>query len=97
MFVCPVLKISQVKMKRRHRASHLGRDALWHNGHQATTQLGRFTLCGTKAAQLHNSVDLLCGTTAAEPNNPVSLNDACTRSRTHFPKTVTNHAENVKA
>ena len=26
MFVCPVPKISQVKMKRRRRASHLGRD-----------------------------------------------------------------------
>ena len=51
MFVCPVPKISQVKMKRRRRASHLGRD----------------TLCGTTAAELlHYSVDLLCGTTAAE-------------------------------
>ena len=29
MFVCPVLKISQVKMKRRRRASHRGRDTLW--------------------------------------------------------------------
>ena len=33
---------------------------------RATTQLGRFPLCGTTAAELHNSVDLLCGTTAAE-------------------------------
>ena len=55
---------------------------------QTTTQLGRFTLfgttaaelhnsedllCGTTAAELHNSVDLLCGTTAAELNNPVPL------------------------
>ena len=58
MFVCPVAKISQVMMKRRRRASHLGRFTfwhncrraaqlrgftLWHNGRQAT-QLGRFTL-----------------------------------------------------
>ena len=28
MFVCPVPKISQVKMKRRRRASHLGRKIL---------------------------------------------------------------------
>ena len=41
-------------MKRRRRASHLGRFALWHNGRRAT-QLCRF-----------NSVDLLCGTTAAK-------------------------------
>ena len=55
-------------------------------------------LCGTTVAeQLHNSVDLLCGATAAELNNPLSLNDAYTRSSTHFPKTVTNHAENMKA
>ena len=40
---------------------------------RATTELGRFTLCGTTAAELHNSVDLLCGTTAAELNNPVPL------------------------
>ena len=61
MFVCPVPKISQVKMKRRHQASHLGRDTLWHNGRWATTQLGRFTLCGTTVAKLpHNSVNLLC-------------------------------------
>ena len=40
---------------------------------RATTQLGRFPLCGTTAAELHNSVDLLCGTTAAELNNPVPL------------------------
>ena len=51
----------------------LGKFILWHNGRRATTQLGRFTLCGTTAAELHNSVDLLCGTTAAELNNPVQL------------------------
>ena len=51
MFVCPVPKISQVKMKRGRRASHLG----------------RFTLSGTTAADLlHHSVDLLCGRTATE-------------------------------
>ena len=42
----------------------------------------------TTAIKLHNSVDLLCDTKATEVN-PVS----CTRNRTHFPKTVTNHAE----
>ena len=52
MFVCPVPKISQVKMKRGRRAS----------------LLGRFTLSGTTVAELlHHSVDLLCGTTTAEP------------------------------
>jgi len=50
MFVCPVPKTSQVMMKRRRQASHLG----------------RYLLCGTTAAELHNSEDLLCGTTAAE-------------------------------
>ena len=93
MFVCPLPKISQVKMKRRRRASHLGRDTLWHNGHRAlaqiyfvwhndhpATQFGRFTLW-------HNS------RRAKQPG----FIDACTRSRTHFPKTVTNHAENMKA
>ena len=44
----------------------LGWFTLWHNGRRATTQLGRFPLCGTTAAKLHNSVDLLCVTTAAE-------------------------------
>ena len=43
MFVCPVPKVSQVMMKRRRRASHLGRNTLWHKGRRAT-QLGRFTL-----------------------------------------------------
>ena len=53
MFFCPVRKISQVMMKRRCRASHL-------------TDISVDLLCGTTAAELHNSVDLLCGTTAAE-------------------------------
>ena len=58
MFVCPVPKIPQVMMKRRRRATHLGRFTLWHNGRRAThlcrftlshngrrsTKLGRFTL-----------------------------------------------------
>ena len=50
MLVCPVPKISQVKIKRGRRASHLG----------------RCTLSGTTVTELlHNSVaDLLCGTTA---------------------------------
>ena len=62
MFVCPVPKISQVMIKWRRRASHLGRFTLWHrdNGCRAT-QLGRL-LCGTTAAELYNSVNLLCGT-----------------------------------
>ena len=42
MFVCPVPKISQVMMKWRRRALHLGRFTLWNNGRRAT-QLGRFT------------------------------------------------------
>ena len=51
MLVCPVPKISQVKMKRRRRASHLG----------------RFALSGTTVAELlHHSVDLLCGRTETE-------------------------------
>ena len=103
---------------------------MWHNGRWATTQLSRFTLCGTTAAELlHYSIDLLCGTTAAEllhtklsqiyfvwhNDHPATqlgrftlwhnsrrakqpgFIDACTRSRVHFPKTVTNHAENMKA
>ena len=74
MFVCPVPNISQVKMKRRRWASHLGRHTFWHDGRWATLLLGRFTLCDTTAAELlHHSVDLLCGTTDAEPLNPVSL------------------------
>ena len=50
MFVCPVPKISQVMMKWRRRASHLG----------------RFTFKDTTSTKLHNSVDLLYGTTAAD-------------------------------
>ena len=40
-------------MKRRRRASHLGRFTLWNNGRRAT-QLGRFTLWhyGRLATQL---------------------------------------------
>ena len=53
VFVCPVPKISQVMIKWRRRASHLGRFTLWHNGCRAT-QLGRFTLWhnGRRATQL---------------------------------------------
>ena len=40
---CPVAKISQVMIKRRRRASHLGRFTLRHNGRRAT-QFCRFTL-----------------------------------------------------
>ena len=47
-------------------------------------------LCGTTDVELHNSINLLCGTTAAELTTRF---DACTRSRTHFLKTVTNHDE----
>ena len=43
MFVCPVLKISQVMMKWRRRASHLGRFTLRNKGRRAT-QVDRFTL-----------------------------------------------------
>ena len=42
-------------MKRRRRASHLG----------------RFTFGWITATELHNSVDLLCGRTDAELNNPI--------------------------
>ena len=43
MFFCPVPKISQVMMKWRRRASHLGRFTSWNNGRLAT-QLSRFAL-----------------------------------------------------
>ena len=43
VFVCLVLKISQVVIKWRRRAPQLGRFTLWHNGRRAT-QLGKFTL-----------------------------------------------------
>ena len=126
------------------RVTQLGKFALWHNGrrattqlgrfslcgatdgHRATTQLDRFTLCGTAAAELHNSVDLLCarrppsyyvyttryiyfvwhnGRRATQLGRftlwynglyrakQPGFTDACTRCRTHFPKTVTNRAE----
>ena len=42
MFVCPVPKISQVMMKRRRRASHLGRFTLWHNGRRNLLKDERF-------------------------------------------------------
>ena len=50
MFVCPVPKISQVMIKCRRRASHLGRFTLWCRA----TQLGRFTQRqnGRRATQL---------------------------------------------
>ena len=48
---------------------------VWHNGRRAT-QLGRFTLCGTTAAELHSSVDLLCGTTATA-NVSLCVCDKC--------------------
>ena len=108
MFVCPVPKISQVMMKWRRRASHLGRFTLWHNGRRATqlsrftlwhngrraTQLSRFTLWhnGPRATQLSRFALWHNGPRAEQP----SFIDACTRSHTHFPKTVTNHAEKYK-
>ena len=85
MFVFSVPKISQVMMKWRRRASHRGRLTLWFNGPRPTTQLGRLPLCGTTAAELHNSVNLLCGTTAAELNHTFSKDNSketleiCTR------------------
>ena len=66
VFVCPVPKISQVMVKWRRRASHLGRFTLWHNGCRATQLVN--LLCDKTAVELHNSVNLLCGVTAAELN-----------------------------
>ena len=43
MFVSPVPKISQVMIKWRRQASHLGIFTSWHNGCRAT-HFGRFTL-----------------------------------------------------
>ena len=40
MFVCPLPKISQVMMKWRRRASHLGKFTLWHNGRRGVKQAG---------------------------------------------------------
>ena len=53
MSVSPVPKISQVMMKCRRRAPHLGRFTLWHNRRRAT-QLGKFTLWqnGGRATQI---------------------------------------------
>ena len=42
-FYISVIVVSAIMMKRRRRASHLGRFTLWHNGRRVT-QLGRFTL-----------------------------------------------------
>ena len=66
MFVCPVPKISQVIIKWRHRASHLGTFT-----YMTAAQLHNSVdlLCDTTAAELHNSVDLLCATKAAELNS----------------------------
>ena len=51
---------------------------------QTTTQLGRFPLCGTTAAELHNSIDLLRGTTAAELlHNSVDLLCGTTAAELH--------------
>ena len=94
MFVCLVPKISQVKMRRRRRASHLGRDTFWHNGRRATTPLGRFTLWHNgrlATTQLGRFTLWHDGRRAKQPG----FIDACTRSRTHFPKTVTNHAKKI--
>ena len=41
------------------RATQLGRLTLWHNGRRATTQIDRFTLCGTTAAELNNLVSFM--------------------------------------
>ena len=56
-----------------YRLDRFTRYTLWHDGRQATTQLDRFTLCGTTASELHNSVDLLCGTTATKLHISVDL------------------------
>ena len=57
---------SQVMVKWRRRASHLGRFTLWHNCCRAAQLVNLF--CDKTAAELHNSVNLLCGITAAELN-----------------------------
>ena len=53
--------------------------------------LGRFTFwhIGCRATQLGKFTLSHNGRRAKQP----SFSDACTRSCTHFPKTVTNHAE----
>ena len=50
-FASPVPKISQVMIKWRHRASHLGRFTLWHNGCRPNHSVN--LLCGTTAAELN--------------------------------------------
>ena len=71
MFVYPVPKISQVMIKWRRRASHLGIDLLCETM-AAELHNSIDLLCETTDAELHNSpVNLLCGKTAAELNNPV--------------------------
>ena len=54
MFVCPVPKISHVKMKWCRRASCLGRFTLWNNSRRRASHLDRFTLWnnGRRATQL---------------------------------------------
>ena len=67
MFVCPVPKISQFKMKRGRRASHLGRFTLSGTTVAELLHHSVVLFCGRTAAELlHHSVDLLCGTTTAE-------------------------------
>ena len=74
MFVFLVPQISQVMMKYEMVPQlHNSADLLCGTT-AATTQLGKFPLFGTTAAELLlNSVDLLCGATVAEINNAVSL------------------------
>ena len=93
IFFCPVPKISQVMMKWRRRASDHGRFTLWHNGRQAAL-LGRLTLWHNqrRATQLGRFTLWHNGRRAKQPG----FIDACTRSHTHFPKTVPNHAENYE-
>ena len=74
------LKCSFVWCRKYHKS--------WSNG-AAELHISVDLLCDKTAAELHNSVNLLCGITAAE----LTRFDACTSSRRHFPKTVTNHAE----
>ena len=101
MFVCPVPKISHVKMKwcrrasylgrftlwnnSRRRASHLDRFTLWNNGRRAT-QLGRFTLWHYGRLATQLSIDLLCGTTDTElHNSPVNLPCGTTNAELNNP------------
>ena len=54
MFLCPVPKISHVKMKWCRWASYLGRFTLWNNSRRRASHLDRFTLWnnGRRATQL---------------------------------------------